>query len=88
MTSFAERKWWLHLDASLTQPGVAQVWSGTLGHGRPPCLCPQLGGMGKRVLEGSWVGSAGTDGNASPHFCTATHNLQLKESSLKLLGKN
>ena len=88
MTSFAERKWWLHLDDSLTQRGVAQVWSGTLGHGRPPCLCPQLGSINKRVLEGSRVGSAGTDGNASLQFPTATHKLQLKESSLKLLGKN
>lgn len=25
MTSFAERKWWLHPDDSLTQRGVAQV---------------------------------------------------------------
>lgn len=31
MTSLGERKWWRHLDASLTQPEVAQVWSGTLG---------------------------------------------------------
>ena len=88
MTSFAERKWWLHLDDSLTQRGVAQVWFGTLGHGRPPCLCLQLGGIDKRVLEVSQVGSAGTDGNASLQFPTATHNLQLKEGSLKLLGKN
>lgn len=31
MTSLAEGKWWLHFDASLIQPRVAQVRSGTLG---------------------------------------------------------
>lgn len=35
MTSLAKMKWWLHLDASLTQPGVAQIWSGTWGLGGP-----------------------------------------------------
>lgn len=44
--------------------------------------------MGERVLEGSWVGVAAVVGNLSPHFCTASHNPQLKESSLKQLGKN
>lgn len=35
MTSLPERKWWLHLDASLTQLGVAQVLLEILGMGGP-----------------------------------------------------